>query len=112
MKRLGIRWTIGNVSERGFEALRLSVWGAYRVFGPDADYLICVNSIRADDVRANTSTLPLEVQWREVTMGDVPQIIQQHVDGQMAEGVAWKFAPLQLFPDRYELALDNDCILW
>lgn len=26
--------------------------------------------------------------------------------------MAWKFAPLQQFPDRYELALDNDCILW
>jgi hypothetical protein len=30
----------------------------------------------------------------------------------MAEGVGWKFAPLRVFPDRYELALDNDCILW
>jgi hypothetical protein len=30
----------------------------------------------------------------------------------MAEGVAWKLAPLRLFEDRYELSLDNDCILW
>jgi hypothetical protein len=30
----------------------------------------------------------------------------------MAEGVAWKLTPLRLFPDRYELSLDNDCILW
>ena len=30
----------------------------------------------------------------------------------MAEGVAWKFAPLRFFPDRWELSLDNDCILW
>jgi hypothetical protein len=30
----------------------------------------------------------------------------------MADGVAWKLAPLRVFPDRYELSLDNDCILW
>ena len=30
----------------------------------------------------------------------------------MAQGVAWKFAPLKAFPDRAELALDNDVILW
>jgi len=30
----------------------------------------------------------------------------------MAEGVAWKLAPLRLHPDYYELSLDNDCILW
>ncbi len=27
-------------------------------------------------------------------------------------GGAWKFAPLRVTPDRYELSLDNDCILW
>ncbi len=30
----------------------------------------------------------------------------------MAEGVAWKFAPLRIAQQRWELALDNDCILW
>ena len=30
----------------------------------------------------------------------------------MAEGVGWKLAPLRMFPDRHEIALDNDCILW
>lgn len=53
---LGIRWTIGDVNPRGFEALRLSIWGTWSLFGA--------------------------------------------------------FAPLQCFPDRRELALDNDVILW
>jgi hypothetical protein len=26
--------------------------------------------------------------------------------------VAWKLAPLRVFPDRWELSIDNDCILW
>jgi hypothetical protein len=30
----------------------------------------------------------------------------------MAEGVAWKLAPLRIFPQRWEISLDNDCILW
>jgi hypothetical protein len=34
------------------------------------------------------------------------------MDQEMAEGVAWKLAPLRVFEDRFELSLDNDCILW
>jgi hypothetical protein len=39
-------------------------------------------------------------------------VLRAHLDAGMAEGVAWKFAPLNAFEDRHELALDNDCILW
>jgi hypothetical protein len=39
-------------------------------------------------------------------------VLREHLDAGMAEGVAWKFAPLQAFDDRHELALDNDVILW
>jgi hypothetical protein len=28
------------------------------------------------------------------------------------QGMAWKLVPLRIYPERYELALDNDCILW
>ncbi|HEX3209128.1 MAG TPA: hypothetical protein VHQ91_07095 [Geminicoccaceae bacterium] len=44
--------------------------------------------------------------------GEIPDHIRRVLDAGMAEGVAWKFAPLRLFPDRHELALDNDCIVW
>lgn len=30
----------------------------------------------------------------------------------MAEGVGWKLAPMRVFEEGCELALDNDCILW
>jgi hypothetical protein len=30
----------------------------------------------------------------------------------MAEGVAWKLAPVRLFPDSFEISLDNDVVLW
>lgn len=107
---IGIRWTIGDVSPRGFEALRLSIWGARRLFGPDAALAVCVNSVPLDDARRRTGPVPAAVEWRAA--GDLPGFLENHLDGAMAEGVAWKLAPLRLFPDRYELSLDNDCILW
>lgn len=108
---VGVRWTIGNVSPRGFEALRLSIWGAYRLFGPKAAYAVCVNSVSLDCARALVGELPTDVRWIPVQR-TLPPWLVPYLDDGMAEGVAWKLLPLQLFPDRRELALDNDCILW
>lgn len=108
---LGLRWTIGDVSPRGFEALRLSIWGAWRLFGPRAAYAVCVNSVPLDEARRRTGAVPDQVIWH-LSDGRIPDFLKAHLGPGMAEGVAWKFAPLRLFPDRYELALDNDCILW
>ncbi len=107
---LGVRWTIGDVSPYGFEALRLSVWGAWRLFGPEAHYAVIVNALSPEEARRRTGPVPDAVDWRPA--GALPGFLHDHLDGGMAEGVAWKFAPLRCFPDRYELSLDNDCILW
>lgn len=108
---LAVRWTIGDVSARGFEALRLSVWGAVRVFGPSARYVVCVNSLPLDVARERVGTLPPGAEWHDVT-GELWRDLEPYLGPGMAEGVAWKFAPLRVHPDGYELALDNDCILW
>jgi hypothetical protein len=108
---LAVRWTIGDVSEHGFEALRLSIWGAFRLFGSGAAYTVCVNSVPLDVARARTGGVPDEVAWRHCDR-EVPGFVRARFDSRMAEGVGWKLAPLQLSPERYELALDNDCILW
>ena len=107
---VGIRWTIGDVSPRGFEALRLSIWGAWNAFGPEAAYVVFVNTISCEEACARVGPVPKAVEWREA--GEAPAFLRAHLDHGMAEGVAWKFAPLRCFPDRWELALDNDCILW
>lgn len=109
---LAVRWTIGNVSKRGFDALRLSILGAYRIFGPTAAYVVCVNSIPLTAAQARVGPVPRAVTWRQADRCDVPAFLDAYLDGGLAEGVAWKFAPLRLAPDRFELALDNDCILW
>lgn len=108
---IGIRWTLGDVGDRGFEALRLSVWGAWRLFGPDAAYVVCVNNLPLEHARGRTGEIPSAVTWRDATE-DLPPFLLAHMDEEMAEGVAWKLAPPRMFPDRYELSFDNDCILW
>lgn len=111
MRDLVVRWTIGDVSHQGFEALRLSVCGAVHVFGGSADYIVCVNSVPLEEARARAGALPDVVRWRDVT-DELWPAITPYVDRGMAEGVAWKFAPTRVHPNGYELALDNDCILW
>ena len=108
---LGIRWTVGDVSSRGFASLALSVQGAVGIFGPDARYTVCVNTLTIDEARSRTGPLPPAVEWLAVDH-HLPPILTPHLDEGLAEGVAWKLAPLRIFPDRHELALDNDCVLW
>ncbi|MGN6110904.1 MAG: hypothetical protein ACTHU0_37735 [Kofleriaceae bacterium] len=108
---LGIRWTIGDVNPRGFAALRLSVWGAWRLFGAAARYRIHVNTIDVETARARTGELPTSVEW-ECVHPVIPRCLAAHLDPSMAEGVAWKLLPLRAFPDDHELALDNDVVLW
>lgn len=110
MPEVGVRWTIGDVSPEGFEALRLSVWGARALFGPTARYGICVNSVGMHKAQSRIGELPAGVEWVEAQ--GLPGALARMLDDGMAEGVAWKFAPLRLFEDRHEISLDNDCILW
>lgn len=110
MADVGVRWTIGDVSPAGFEALRLSLHGALQVFGPSARYAVCVNTIPVDEVRRRTGDVPAAVEW--LAASGVPEVLRPFLDTGMSEGVSWKFAPLRLFPDRHEISLDNDCILW
>jgi hypothetical protein len=111
-RKFGIRWTIGNVSREGFEALRFSVWGAWRIFGNVADYIICLNSVPLSSAQQMAGKLPSDVGWHVVSKADLPTFFRDYLNDGMAEGVAWKFAPLRIFPDRFELSLDNDFIVW
>ncbi len=112
MNPLAVRWTIGDVSDRGWEQLRLSVWGARRLFGPAATYAVCVNTVSVAAAVDKAGPMPAGVEWHPVVAGDIPTLLTEHLDRNMAEGVGWKLAPLRLYPDRHELSLDNDCVLW
>jgi len=110
-ERLTVRWTIGDVSAAGFEALGWSVRGARAIFGPTAQYVICVNTVPLRRARALLGFDSDGVQWLDVT-GALDPLIALHIDDGMAEGVGWKFAPLRIVSERFELSMDNDCILW
>jgi len=105
-----IRWTVGEVSAHGFDALRLSILGAAGAFGPDTPLAVVVNSIAPKEARRRVGQLDCDVEW--LSAQEVPACLAPFLDREMAEGVAWKFRPLRLFPERFEIALDNDCILW
>jgi hypothetical protein len=109
---VGIRWTIGDVSDNGWEALRLAIAGARAIFGPSAAYAVCVNSVPLERARQRVGELGEGVEWLAVSREDVPASLRARFDDGMAEGVAWKLAPLRVFPDRWEISMDNDCILW
>jgi hypothetical protein len=109
--RVGLRWTIGDASNRGFQALRLSVWAAWKIFGEYGQYSICVNTVGLHEAARRAGELPEEVNW--VDAGNlIPQFVKQYADVELAEGVAWKFAPVRMYPHLHELSLDNDAILW
>ncbi len=112
MTGLGVRWTVGDVSSRGWEALRLSIHCAFRLFGPQARYSVCVNTVPLAQAQARTGAVPGLISWHAVTADDIPPALRPHLDPHMAEGVGWKLIPPRLFPDRHELSLDNDCLLW
>ena len=106
-----VRWTIGDVSPPGFEALRLSIFGALHVFGPQARYVVCVNSLAPEEAQRRTGPVPDVVAWERVE-GELPPELRGFLNAGMSEGTAWKFVPLRVDPDAFELALDNDVILW
>lgn len=117
--RLAVRWTIGDVRDRGFEMLRLSISCAVRLFGPQAKYLVCVNELTTEEAQRRTGELPSHagrlLEWQTVSRADLaPQLTPWLGTGEHGciEGMGWKLAPLRTFPDSYELAIDNDVILW
>ena len=108
---VAVRWTVGDVSDAGFEALRISIHGAVRLLGPAARYDVCVNSLPVEEARRRTGPVPACVSWRAVR-GKLPAALRPFLDAGMSEGTAWKLVPLRLHPGAFELALDNDVVLW
>lgn len=110
-RKLVVRWTIGDVSPRGFDALRLSILGARKVFGDSAAYVVCVNCIDIDTARQRVGLAAQLVRWHDSSQ-DIPSWLEPYLDSNMADGVAWKLAPVRLDSDSYTISLDNDVILW
>jgi hypothetical protein len=109
--RIGIRWTVGDVSDYGLEALRLSILSAFKLFPEGTRFAVCVNSISIEEARRRTGEVPSFIKWLDANQL-IPEWLNEYVDAHMAQGVAWKLAPVRLFPGDHEISLDNDVILW
>ena|SRR6267142_1384392 len=59
---VGVRWTVGDVSPQGFEALRLSILGAWRLFGSKANYAVCFNSVVLESLRVRVAETGCHIQ--------------------------------------------------
>jgi hypothetical protein len=70
-----------------------------------------VNAVPLAVAMEQIGDVPAELRWIDATRC-VPDWLQQRANGEMAEGVAWKLAPVRVFPHLHELSLDNDVILW
>ena len=93
------RWTIGPVSEAGLECLSLSV-ASFILHHPDTKIVICHNcpANNLEDIVARFPHATL-IDQSEYLESDIPPM-----------GVAWKLYPPRLFPDAYELCIDNDIV--
>jgi hypothetical protein len=108
---VAVRWTVGDVSSRGFETLALSISGARNVFGPSARYIVCVNTIGIAAAKSRVGEVAEAVEWMDTTSA-LPDWLLPWLNTNLADGVAWKFAGMQVCSDRPTLSLDNDVILW
>lgn len=115
-RSLGVRWTMGDVSTRGFEVFALSLLGAFRVFGEGARYAVYVNTLSVEEVKRRTLPLPHvlaeRIEWHDATRAMPEWLRKRFESDELAEGVGWKLAPIRAFPELYELSLDNDVVLW
>jgi hypothetical protein len=114
--RMCVRWTIGDVLPYGIEALRLSVWGAYRSFGASARYVIGVHGIAPSHARAVTlvmaGSLPDVITWERVDLSRLPRWLR---GTGLSPRLAPRFAPVLVdapVDDRAELRLDRRCVLF
>jgi len=80
-------------------------------FGPGAEYVVCVNTIDIPTAKQRVGAADGMVDWHD-SNPDLPMWLLLYIDSNMADGVAWKFAPVRLFPDCHSLSLDNDVVLW
>ena len=93
------RWTIGPVTQAGFECLSLSI-ASFCLHHPDTQIVVCyncpLNNLENLVGLFPHATLVNQAQYLEA---DIPPM-----------GVAWKLYPTRLYPKDHELCIDNDIV--
>lgn len=99
------RWTIGDVSDVGWEILAESIWQARKVYS-EFDFVICHNNLDEHKIqRLLKFGIPLFDQDKAVTSYVYEDQYKYGTD------YSWKLVPPRLRADSHELWVDNDLVI-
>lgn len=104
-----MRWTIGDVSDAGWECLSESVRVVPKVY-PEFDYVICYNSLSEDKIDFLKS-FNIDLYEQKIEEIGIPYEFSKDGDERVTNHF-WKLCPLRLRPESHEIWIDNDLILW
>jgi hypothetical protein len=105
MAKTIVRWTLGNVSDQGFDCLRLSIKKMMGMYGTEKfDYFLCHNNVPKSRLDLIHKDVELLDQGRFTESLPIPPSNKF--------GVSWKLYPPRIDMDRNEIFMDNDLILY
>jgi hypothetical protein len=96
-----IRWTVGPVSDAGFEILELSVANFIKIY-PQFDFCICYNQIDLSKIK----------HLEKYGVSFYNQNDWKSSWGISPKGEIWKIYPPRLRQDSHEIIMDNDLIIF
>ena len=102
------RWTIGAVSNTGFDVLRHSIVLFSKIY-PEFERIVCFNSIEKSKIKFLEGKAQLFEQKEEYNVCDI--LPTNPNDEQQASGCGWKLCPPRLSLKTHELFIDNDLII-
>lgn len=97
-----VRWTVGPVSQQGFDCLKLSVKKLQKIIGKKALYVICHNNLTTSEIE-KLPKVDCLIDQKEYA-GTCPP--PNHFNP------GWKLYPPRLDLNSQEILLDNDLIVY
>ena len=98
-----VRWTIGNVSEEGFECLRRSVSNFLNFYKDQFQYFICYNNIQEN-----------KLEWSKkfkINLINQNNFVNSLNINPKDSNPCWKLYPPRINNNVYEIFIDNDIVL-
>ncbi|RTK95658.1 MAG: hypothetical protein EKK64_06180 [Neisseriaceae bacterium] len=97
-----IRWTVGPVSNNGFECLNHSFKMLYKLYGDSFKYLVCYNNLTDAQVK---NLPPVERINQNKITNKIPINFPK-------KNPAWKLYSPRFNMNGYEILLDNDVVIY
>jgi hypothetical protein len=100
-----IRWTVGSVSDCGFDCLIKSVELMKGILGCTCEYAICYNNLTKNQM----DSLP---KVDIVIDAESYSFLYDTLKPETRYGTAWKLYPARIRKESHEIILDNDIVLY